>query len=58
MATDERSHVPQTGSEYEPARAREASEAFRRHVAELRAELRVAQTTEGTTKVDPAGHAR
>ena len=50
--------LPQApGGGYEPDRVREAFEAFRRHSAQLQAQLRVLQAAGTTTAVEPSGHA-
>ena len=45
------------GGGYEPDRVREAFDAFRRHSAQLQAQLRVLQAAGKSADVDPTGHA-
>src|SRR3712207_912795 len=50
--------LPQTeGGGYDADRVREAFDAFRRHSAQLQAQLRVLQAAGRTASVDPTGHA-
>jgi F0F1-type ATP synthase membrane subunit b/b' len=52
--------IPQTGAGgYDPERVREAFDAFRRHAAQLQAQLRVLQAAgrSGAPAVEPTGHA-
>jgi hypothetical protein len=50
--------IPQTqGGGYDADRVREAFEAFRRHAAQLQAQLRVLQAAGRTASVEPTGHA-
>jgi len=49
--------LPARGEGLDPERVREAFDAFRRHVAQLQAQLRVAQAARGTTQPEPLGHA-
>src|SRR3954470_9874818 len=50
--------LPQApGGGYDPDKVREAFEAFRRHTAQLQAQLRVLQAAGRTASVEPTGHA-
>jgi NADH dehydrogenase [ubiquinone] 1 alpha subcomplex assembly factor 7 len=50
--------LPRSGEGYEPDRVREAFEAFRRHSAQLQAQLRVLQAASRSPQsVEPTGHA-
>src|SRR5256885_9467011 len=51
--------IPQTGEGLDADRVREAFDAFRRHAAQLQAQLRVLQAAGGRTgpSVEPTGHA-
>jgi vacuolar-type H+-ATPase subunit H len=49
--------VPMRGDGYDPDRVRDAFDAFRRHAAQLQAQLRVLQAAGRTAAVEPTGHA-
>ncbi|HEX6702738.1 MAG TPA: hypothetical protein VF101_18570 [Gaiellaceae bacterium] len=49
--------LPHAADGYDPERVREAFEAFRRHAAQLQAQLRVMQAAGRTAEVEPTGHA-
>ena len=49
--------LPTSGDGYDKARVQEAFDAFRRHTAQLQAQLRVLQAAGRTAQVDPTGHA-
>src|SRR5437588_2181165 len=49
--------IPSIGDGLDPERTREAFDAFRRHVAQLQAQLRVLQAAGRTAAVEPTGHA-
>jgi hypothetical protein len=49
--------IPQSGDGLDPERVREAFDAFRRHAAQLQAQLRVLQAAGRTAAVEPTGHA-
>src|SRR5919199_5093709 len=51
--------LPRVGDGLDPERVREAFEAFRRHAAQLQAQLRVIQAAgaRGGPQVEPTGHA-
>jgi hypothetical protein len=49
--------IPQSGDGLDPERVREAFDAFRRHTAQLQAQLRVLQAAGRTAAVEPLGHA-
>jgi hypothetical protein len=49
--------LPGRGEGLDPEGVREAFDTFRRHVAQLQAQLRVAQAARGTTAPEPLGHA-
>ena len=49
--------LPVTSDGYDRERVREAFDAFRRHTAQLQAQLRVLQAAGRTASVDPTGHA-
>jgi F0F1-type ATP synthase membrane subunit b/b' len=49
--------LPTAGDGYDRDRVREAFDAFRRHTAQLQAQLRVLQAAGRTATVDPTGHA-
>ena len=49
--------LPVVEQGYEETRVREAFDAFRRHVVQLQAQLRVLQAAGRTAQVDPTGHA-
>jgi hypothetical protein len=49
--------VPMRGEGYDPDRVRDAFDAFRRHTAQLQAQLRVLQAAGRTAAVEPTGHA-
>jgi hypothetical protein len=49
--------IPRTGDGLDPERTREAFDAFRRHAAQLQAQLRVLQAAGRTASVEPTGHA-
>ncbi len=49
--------LPVVQEGYEPERVRVAFEAFRRHTAQLHAQLRVLQAARRTGQVEPSGHA-
>src|SRR5205823_9857481 len=49
--------LPTAGDGYDRERVREAFDAFRRHTAQLQAQLRVLQAAGKTASVDPTGHA-
>jgi predicted ribosome quality control (RQC) complex YloA/Tae2 family protein len=49
--------LPRAGEGYDPEKVREAFDAFRRHAAQLQAQLRVLQAaSRGTRAVEPTGH--
>src|SRR5436853_5142405 len=49
--------IPSVGDGLDPERTREAFDAFRRHAAQLQAQLRVLQAAGRSTTVEPTGHA-
>ncbi len=49
--------IPTTGDGLDPERTREAFDAFRRHAAQLQAQLRVLQAAGRSAAVEPTGHA-
>jgi F0F1-type ATP synthase membrane subunit b/b' len=49
--------IPMRGEGYDPDRIREAFDAFRRHTAQLQAQLRVLQAAGQSAGVEPTGHA-
>jgi len=49
--------LPIAGEGYDQERVQEAFDAFRRHTAQLQAQLRVLQAAGRTASVDPTGHA-
>jgi peptidoglycan DL-endopeptidase RipA len=49
--------LPRSGDGYDPDAVREAFDAFRRHAAQLQAQLRVLQAAGRSTQVEPTGHA-
>ena len=49
--------IPTTGDGLDPERVREAFDAFRRHAAQLQAQLRVLQAAGRSASVEPTGHA-
>ena len=49
--------IPRSGDGLDPERTREAFDAFRRHVSQLQAQLRVLQAAGRNTAVEPSGHA-
>ena len=49
--------LPTSGDGYDRERVQEAFDAFRRHTAQLQAQLRVLQAAGRTAQVDPTGHA-
>ena len=49
--------LPAAGDGYDRERVREAFDAFRRHTAQLQAQLRVIQAAGGGAQVEPTGHA-
>jgi F0F1-type ATP synthase membrane subunit b/b' len=49
--------MPMRGEGYDPDRIREAFDAFRRHTAQLQAQLRVLQAAGRSTAIEPTGHA-
>jgi len=49
--------LPTSDQGYEPERVRDAFEAFRRHVVQLQAQLRVLQAAGHSSQVEPTGHA-
>src|SRR6185312_3233637 len=49
--------IPARGDGLDPDRVREAFDAFRRHAAQLQAQLRVLQAAGRSTSVEPTGHA-
>src|SRR5437016_9354523 len=49
--------LPRTRDGYDPERVQDAFEAFRRHAAQLQAQLRVVQAAGRSAQVDPTGHA-
>jgi hypothetical protein len=49
--------IPTVGQGFDPERTREAFDAFRRHAAQLQAQLRVLQAARGTAAIEPTGHA-
>src|ERR1700704_6937894 len=49
--------LPATGDGLDTDRVREAFDAFRRHAAQLQAQLRVLQAAGRTSSVEPTGHA-
>src|SRR5436853_7219833 len=49
--------IPSVGDGLDPERTREAFDAFRRHAAQLQAQLRVLQAAGRSTSVEPTGHA-
>jgi cell division septum initiation protein DivIVA len=49
--------IPRAGDGLDPERTREAFDAFRRHAAQLQAQLRVLQAAGRTAAVEPTGHA-
>jgi F0F1-type ATP synthase membrane subunit b/b' len=49
--------LPRSGDGYDPDRVREAFDAFRRHSAQLQAQLRVLQAAGRSAQVEPTGHA-
>ena len=48
--------LPERGGGYDATRVREAFEAYRRHIAQLQAQLRVLQAAGRTPHVEPTGH--
>src|SRR5437764_15174184 len=49
--------IPRSGDGLDADRVREAFDAFRRHAAQLQAQLRVLQAARSTSTVEPTGHA-
>jgi len=49
--------IPRVGDGLDPERVREAFDAFRRHTAQLQAQLRVLQAAGRSASVEPTGHA-
>ena len=49
--------LPRAGEGYDADKVREAFDAFRRHAAQLQAQLRVLQAAGRTGQVEPSGHA-
>jgi hypothetical protein len=49
--------IPSVGDGLDPERTREAFDAFRRHTAQLQAQLRVLQAAGRSAAVEPTGHA-
>ena len=49
--------LPVAGEGYDTAKVQEAFDAFRRHTAQLQAQLRVMQAAGRTAQVEPTGHA-
>src|SRR5437868_7122320 len=49
--------IPSVGDGLDPERTREAFDAFRRHAAQLQAQLRVLQAAGRSSSVEPTGHA-
>src|SRR6478672_9286588 len=49
--------IPQSGDGLDPERVREAFDAFRRHTAQLQAQLRVMQAAGRSATLEPSGHA-
>jgi hypothetical protein len=49
--------LPSAGDGYDRDRVREAFDAFRRHVTQLQAQLRVLQAAGTGAQVEPTGHA-
>jgi len=49
--------IPARGEGLDPDRVREAFDAFRRHAAQLQAQLRVLQAAGRTAAIEPTGHA-
>ena len=49
--------LPRAGDGYDADKVREAFDAFRRHAAQLQAQLRVLQAAGRTGQVEPSGHA-
>src|SRR3979411_3038077 len=49
--------IPSAGDGLDPDRVREAFDAFRRHAAQLQAQLRVLQAAGRSAVVEPSGHA-
>src|SRR5690348_3800617 len=49
--------IPSVGDGLDPERTREAFDAFRRHAAQLQAQLRVLQAAGRSATVEPTGHA-
>src|SRR5438105_7943099 len=49
--------IPRVGDGLDAERVREAFDAFRRHAAQLQAQLRVLQAAGRTSTVEPTGHA-
>ena len=48
--------LPTAGEGYDRARVQQAFDAFRRHTAQLQAQLRVMQAAGRTAQVEPTGH--
>lgn len=49
--------IPRSGDGLDPERTRDAFDAFRRHVSQLQAQLRVLQAAGRSATVEPSGHA-
>src|SRR5437016_12585261 len=49
--------LPRARDGYDPDRVQDAFDAFRRHAAQLQAQLRVVQAAGRSAQVDPTGHA-
>ena len=49
--------IPRSGDGLDPERTREAFDAFRRHVSQLQAQLRVLQAAGRSASIEPSGHA-
>jgi hypothetical protein len=49
--------IPRSGDGLDPERTREAFDAFRRHVSQLQAQLRVLQAAGRSATIEPSGHA-
>jgi hypothetical protein len=49
--------IPRSGDGLDPERVREAFDAFRRHAAQLQAQLRVIQAAGRSASIEPTGHA-
>jgi len=49
--------IPRSGDGLDPERTRDAFDAFRRHVSQLQAQLRVLQAAGRSASIEPSGHA-